>query len=177
MRTVFEQKNADFSTWAHLAARRLIYPRIFGTENLSFEDTSLTVSPRSQILDGEMAIDRIVRVHICNLGAPLVFTMQERFRTPGYAKWLDVTITEWNHASDLPSELYKINAGLFLYGYYDEVADTFLDAICLHTSSLLLALAHGRLVYRRQRNKKDQTFLGFSFSDLALSGIVAWRWN
>jgi hypothetical protein len=54
------------------------------------------------------------------LRAPLGFTIQERFRRPRYAEFQDLTLTEWNGNSNLPSELYKIRAGMFLYGYYSE---------------------------------------------------------
>jgi len=139
---------------------------------MAFEDTLLAMSERAQILDGEMGVDRIVRVKIHNLPAPLVFTVQERFRRPEFAKYQDLTVTEWNHASNLPSELYKINAGLFLYGYFDERITVFVDAIAIGVTDMLLAIATRRLRYDRRWNKKRQTFLTLRFDDMEKAGIV-----
>jgi len=173
-RTLYEQDNADFSNRAHMRARDVLYPRIFNVrrERLQFEDTLLAQSDRAKILDGEMGVDRIVRVTIHNLPAPLMFTVQERFRRPEFAKYQDMTVTEWNHASNSPSELYKINAGLFVYGYFDERSGRFPDAIVIGVTEMLLALAQGRLRYERRRNKKQQSFLALRFEDMEKAGIV-----
>lgn len=176
-RTLYEQDNADFSNRAHMRARDVLYPRIFNArrERLAFEDTLLAQSERAAILDGEMGVDRIVRVTVHNLPAPLVFTVQERFRRPEFAKYQDLTVTEWNHASNLPSELYKINAGLFLYGYFDERTSVFVDAIAIGVTDMLLAIATRRLRYDRRWNKKRQTFLTLRFDDMERAGIVRFR--
>lgn len=173
-RTLYEQNNADFSNRAHMRARDVLYPRIFNVrrERLQFEDTLLAQSDRAKILDGEMGVDRIVRVTINNLPAPLMFTVQERFRRPKYVERQDMTVTEWNHASNSPSELYKINAGLFVYGYFDERSGRFLDAIVTGVTEMLLALAQGRLRYERRENKKQQSFLALRFEDMEKAGIV-----
>lgn len=172
--TVYEQANAFFSNRAHMAARTMLYPRIFRTpvERMAFEDTLLAMSERAQILDGEMGVDRIVRVSVYNLRAPIVFTVQERFRRPEFARYRDLTITEWNHASDLPSELYKINAGLFVYGYYDEGQSRFVDAIAINVTNLLLSIARQEVRYLTRRNKKRQTFLAFDFDSLEAAGVI-----
>ena len=176
-RTLYEQDNADFSNRAHMRARDVLYPRIFNArrERLAFEDTLLAQSERAAILDGEMGVDRIVHVTVHNLPAPLVFTVQERFRRPEFAKYQDLTVTEWNHASNLPSELYKINAGLFLYGYFDERTSVFVDAIAIGVTDMLLAIATRRLRYDRRWNKKRQTFLTLRFDDMERAGIVRFR--
>lgn len=176
-RTLYEQTNADFSNKAHMRAMDVIYPCIFNVsrEHLEFEDTQLAQSERATILDGEMGIDRIVRVRVGGLRAPLVFTVQERFRRPEFAKYQDLTVTEWNHASNLPSELYKINAGLFVYGYFDEHREIFLDAIAISVTDMLFAIATRRLNYTRRGNKKRQTFLILRFGDMEEAGIVRYR--
>ena len=173
-RTLYEQDNADYSNRAHMRARDVLYPRIFNVrrERLQFEDTLLTQNDRARILDGEMGVDRIVRVTVHNLHAPLMFTVQERFRRPEFAKYQDMTVTEWNYASNSPSELYKINAGLFVYGYFDERSGMFLDAIVISVTDMLLALVQGRLRYDRRMNKKQQSFLALRFEDMEKAGIV-----
>lgn len=178
MRTIYESRNATFSESAHLTAQTTIYPQMFNTaaSNLSFEDVTMeNGNIRRQVLDGEMGVDRIVKVTCASLRGPLTFTVQERFRRPEYAHWQDMTITEWNGASNLPSELYKINAGLFVYGYYDEHGNTFADAICVHVSSLLYKMATGSVRYIKGHNKKQQDFVAFKFKDLHDADVVAWR--
>ncbi len=175
MRTQFDQSHKDFSDKAHLAAQKLIYPKIFNTNNLKFETTDLKDSEHSRILDGEMGIDRIVYVIVDNLKAPIKFTIQERFRSPQYLKWQDITITEWNNNSNLPSELYKINSGYFVYGYFDVTRNIFLDAICISVPDLLHSIVTNSLVYSRRINPKNQNFIGLKFQDLHNVGLVTWR--
>lgn len=176
MKTPYDKTNANYSNMAHMAAREVVYPAIFGTESLAYEDCTLAENARSRILDGEMAVDRIVRVSTSLLGAPIVFTVQERFRRPGNTRYQDLTITEWNKASNLPSELYKITAGLFLYAYYDDKSFQFTDAICMHVSVLLHALVRNAIEYKRGHNpRSQQTFLAFKFCDLEQAHAVMWR--
>jgi hypothetical protein len=175
--TVYETQNAEFSNAAHLAAQTLLYPAIFKTDasKLKFESTLLEDSARGAILDGEMGVDRMVHVEVEKLHQPLVFTVQERFRRPEWLTWQDLTVTEWNNASSLPSELYKINAGLFLYAYYDETAKAFCDAICINTTGLMQCIATGGITYTKRRNKKQQDFLAFKFDALHKAGLVTYR--
>lgn len=161
VKTLYEPINAQFSERAHQAARNVLYPIIFNRkpEELLYESASEQQNERQVILDGEMGVDRIVKVATLDLRAPLVFTIQERFRNRygkvrpdgtrlDYTKYEDLTITEWNHASDLPSELYKINAGYFLYAYYDEENDLFLHPIMINVADLLYALTQNSIIYK-----------------------------
>lgn len=167
-KTKYQPENAEFSNLAHTCARQLIYPQIFNTDKLTFESTLVGNSKRNTIYDGEMGIDRIVYVTTKDdkLRAPIKFTIQERFRKIVYTKYRDLTITEWNHNSNLPSELYKISAGLFLYGYFDKDKLSFGETIVINTTNLLYQLALGRVKYSRRNNVKNQTFLTFLFDDL-----------
>ena len=174
-RTQYDPHRAEFSNRAHATARALIYPELFATipESLNFEDdTLLTEGKRGGLLDGEMGIDRIVHVTVPNLHGTLRFTVQERFRLPEYACWQDLTITEWNGTSNTPSELYKITAGYFLYGYYDETNRSFPEALVICMPELLRRLAMREIPFRRQLNKKGQTFFGFTFADLDAAGVI-----
>jgi hypothetical protein len=175
-RTIYQTANAEFSNRAHQSARHLIYPKIFNkaSAQLEFEDTLLDMGERGRILDGEMGVDRIVKVTMPYLHAPLVFTVQERFRRPEFDKYKDLTITEWNNASNMPSELYKINAGLFVYGYFDETENIFTDAIVISVTDLLLAISRGLINYSTEYNKKCQYFLGFKFDHLEKAGVVVY---
>lgn len=171
--TAYSNTNATFSEQAHRIAQVELYPLLFGTSRLSFESTLLATSERNRILDGEMAVDRIVKVTVKKLHAPLSFTIQERFRKTKFAKYKDLTITEFNHSSRLPSELYKMTCGLFLYGYFDERLNTFTEAIAVSVPGLLLKISNEQIEYTVGRNpRSDQTFLCFSFAALEEAGVV-----
>jgi len=176
-RTIYEPDNANFSELAHLAAQKQLYPSIFKQpfSALVFISATSSINQKINILDREMGIDRIVNVFVKGFHKSFSFTVQERFRRPEYAKYKDVTITEWNNASSSPSELYKINAGIFLYGYYDLQAKSFLDAVAIDTSKLLLLLARQQLYFRRRRNNKLQDFIAIPFDELENKGVVLFR--
>lgn len=176
--TPYSNDNQKFSDKAHEVARKRIYPFIFNTEekNLQFTSTSLALGEKEKILDGEMGIDRIVEVVVKNVRKALKFTVQERFRRMKFAKWRDITITEWNHRTNLPSELYKINAGIFVYGYFNETTGEFQDAIAVDTTSLLYRLARREIDYTVEPNPRtDQTFYCFKFDALEQAGTVLYH--
>lgn len=174
-----DEARAKDSDTAHLAAQRLIYPALFGVPQfaLSFEAVHKPESDHARILDAEMGVDRIVRVAVDGLRNPLKFTVQERFRDPEAARWQDLTVTEWysSGSGGSPAELYRINAGLFVYGYFDKGKDEFLDAIAVDTVAMLRAIAQGGLQYTSQDNDRKQTFIAIKFRDLERSGAVVWR--
>jgi hypothetical protein len=176
-KTRYDKHNGDFSNRAHEAAKRLLYPSIFNVpfSALEFESTLLEQDAKSKLLDGQMGIDRLVRVRVDSLPAPLEFAIQERFRRVRFMNYKDLTITEWNYASGIKSELYKIKAGMFLYGYYDEQTSSFPDAICINTDGLKYALISGNISYVRRRNKKQQSFLAFKFVNLHDASVVMYR--
>lgn len=176
-KTIYQPENAEFSDKAHIAARTKLYPYIFNKHHnqLLFENISSDTSPKGRILDGEMGVDRLLKVTVPDLRNPLVFTVQERFRRPSYAKFKDITITEWNNASNQPSELYKINAGIFLYGYYDINTNAFIDAIAINTTDLLIMLAKQQIEFSSNSNQKQQNFLTFKFDDLYKADLVLYQ--
>lgn len=172
MGTKFEQANADFSDLAHIASQSQIYPYIFPQPSvLSFESTSLNMGERQRVLDGEMGIDRIISISN-GFNGPIKFTIQERFRRKEYSSYKDITITEWNHATNQPSELHKLHSNLFVYGYYDEKVDFFYDWIVINTSNLVRSIINKEINYQRRRNKKDQTFLTITFAEMNKTGGI-----
>jgi len=167
-----------------MAARRLLYPLIFQVpeQALKYESMTRWANERQRIFDGEMAIDRLVKVSAPRLAEPLTFTIQERFRNRYGTDWhgdivdytkkyTDVTITEWNHASNLPSELFKIRAGYFIYAYYDPAIDTFFKPIMVNVPKLLLTIVHDEIPWDRDYNPKQQSFLGFPYDELKSLGL------
>jgi len=180
-RTPYSKDNAAFSEQAHLAAQNLVYPNIFKTtrDKLTFESTLVNDSAKGAVLDGDMAIDKIVKVAaVHNLFKhPIQFTVQERFRRMEFMKWGDITITEWNNHSGLPSELYKLAANLFVYGYYDPATNSFGDAIALSVTDLLIKLCDGGLNFTYKNNpRSDQDFIGIKFMPaLQANCVIYWQ--
>jgi hypothetical protein len=179
-RTPYQKENGDYSNKVHELAQRIIYPELFRAQESDIdyeEDTLLEESERGAILDGEMAIDRIVKVKVKGLNGSIPFTIQERFRRPRYANFRDITITEWNHRSNLPSELYKIRANIFLYGYanHEETPNGFVEAVAIDTTQLLIKIARQEIKHKMQSNDKGQTFVTCAFEDLTKAGAVLWH--
>ena len=166
MKTTFSASRMQDSHCAHLAAQEQFYPLLFPDVPLTFEDTANTIK------DMEYAVDCIVAIGLRQLRAPLRLSVQERWRTDLEAmSWGDITVTEWNLASDLPSELHKLGAQLFVYGFYDKVAGRIVAAAAVDVPRMVLALSLGKLSYR-ERRRGDQSFLGFGVSDLEAVGAV-----
>lgn len=179
MKTVFEEKNKNFSDKAHLAAQIQVYPRIFGTPDIQFEDVTLSNGDeRSRIYDAEMAVDRILHVATNDFKKPLSFTVQERFRRTNYRnKYQDITITEWNHASNQPSELHKLTGGMFLYGYYDDAKNKITQYVMFSSAAVVFDILRKRLCYKRASNRKNQTFISIKFDDLRKNGLIISEWE
>ncbi len=183
MATRFDPDRKEHSDIAHIAAQKLIYPYVFGEDNLiRFEDTTLDsqdIDTRNKILDGELGIDRIIHVSptrcSVDLNKPMIVTVQERFRDKSYSDHKDITVTEWNHETNLPSEIHKLAAQLFVYGYFDYDNGDFVDSICVNVPSLILATAKNQIIWKRQGNDKRQTFLTATFSQLHTARVVQWH--
>jgi hypothetical protein len=178
MPTPYSTQNQLFSDCAHLAAQTWIYPALFNVppSQLRFTTTSLSIGEKERILDGEMAIDRIVHVKVQWFQSELEFTVQERFRKPKFAQFEDITITEWNRKTQQKSELFKLNAGIFVYGYFDEQYNTFIDWIAVNTVGLLHRLVKKQPTIQKRFNpRSEQDFLTFKFKHLEQAGLVMGR--
>lgn len=171
--TPYSQANRAFSDKGHLCAQAAIYPLIFPNSSLQFVPL-----PEEQVrtLDADMGTDRHVLVKVHSLREAFSVLVQERFRRARFADFQDVTITEWNHNSNLPAELYKIKAEMFLYAYYDEMSDSFLEAIALSMLALKVKIAQGSIAHDPELNtRSNQTFLGFKFDELESHHITVFR--
>lgn len=181
MRTPYSTDNAKFSNTAHECAREKIYPALFGVDQsrLAFDaKTLLDESERGRVLDGAMAIDHIVRVNVLRLRQSLAFTIQERFRRPEWAHKRDITITEWNHATNQPSELYKLEANLFVYGYFNEQTSSFIEVVTVNVPALLQAIANNTAPYKFGKNpRSNQSFLALTFDDLAARNLLVFHYK
>lgn len=178
MRTPITPENVEFSQEAHKAAQRQLYPNLFNTtpDKIVYEDVTLSEDPRHQILDGEMAVDRMINVSISSLRAPITFTVQERFRRTKFQHYQDITVTEFNLNSGRKSELYKLSGGLFVYGYFNNLTNLILQAVVFSSSALLLSFVRGNLNdWNVLTNKKNQTFFTFKFNILRKAGLIIYE--
>ena len=164
MSTVFSQENWEFTKRAHLAAQRQFYPLMF-PGGVTFEDTTKTAQ------DLDYAIDCQLSIAIPDLRAPIRLSVQERFRNPRDMGYGDITVTEWNLNTNEPSEIHKLGAQMFVYGFYDKFRDHICLAVAVDVGLLQWALSHGRITYKRQ-SRGDQSFLGFSYQVLHELGAV-----
>lgn len=159
----------DDSKRASTAAQSQFYPLLFPGRALKFEDVTKTVQ------DLEYAIDVQVAVDAPHLRAPLRFSVQERWRTDLAAmQWGDVTVTEWNLDTGRPSELHKLGAHLFVYGFYDKEGDRIVAAAAVEVPRMLRALSLGKLAPVRKL-RGDQSFLAFTLTELEGVGAVIFR--
>lgn len=170
-RTPYEPKKKEDTDKAHLIARNVLYPNWFkcSRDKLVFRDATAEE-------DKEEKIDRWVGYKNGKFARTLWFPVQERFRNPKYSKYRDVTITAWNHISNQPAELYAMRAELFLYGYYDQVNQDFIEAIGFDWSRCkryLLASVH----INEEMNKKKQSFVTVSFDELLSSGVADYLYS
>lgn len=178
MKTPYSADNGAFSDRAHLAAQRLIYPRVFATslERLIFEDTQYGGSERAHDYDATRGVDRRVGVIVDGLREPLYFTIQERFRQMNYARFRDITITEFNQMTSLPGELYKIEADLFTYAYFDDRRNCFGEGVVVDVALAKLRLCGGDLIYGRGKNPRSkQDFITLTFDNLRRANAIVWH--
>lgn len=164
MSTVFSQERWEFTKRAHLAAQRQFYPLLF-PRGVTFEDTTKTAR------DLDYAIDCELSIVVPDLRAPIRLSVQERFRNPRDIRYGDITVTEWNLDTNEPSEIHKLGAQMFVYGFYDKANDHIRLAVAVDIPLLQWALAHGEIAYERRR-RGDQSFLGFSFRALHELGAI-----
>ena len=166
--TAFSQDHWEETKAAHLAAREQFYPGLWpNAERIQFVDTTEAVAYL------KYGIDCIEAVTAKGFRAPLKFFIQERWRTPSARKYKDATVTEWNTVTDLPSELHKIAAQIFVYGYYDPFKNRILGALAINVPQMIRELGEGRLPYTHEnRPTKDQPFIGIKWNDLGDVGAI-----
>jgi len=176
--TRYDKDRQAFSDKGHVKAQTMVYPELFSVRPEQLDFTVIDEEEQKK-QDYTYGIDRTVKVEVARLKDKLSFTAQERFRHPKFIDYQDVTITEWNNNSNLPSELYKIHADLFVYGYYDPVTDNLIEAIVFHVSPFKMMLAQGKINYFRGCNQKNQSFITVKFDALKKSGLVVFhrRWG
>jgi len=180
MQTPYEEHNGAFSEKAHLAAQKSVYPLFFETKKLRFENTTMRDNGANSVYDVDKAVDRIVYVD-CELRGEIKFTIQERFRRPvtesGFRAFekRDITITEWNHNSNSPAELYKFECDYLVYGYFNEKTGNFGEVEVISIPRLKYQIVKGKIPATLEKNKKNQSFFCFPFDALEQADITVWK--
>lgn len=170
MNTPHNQDQHDFSSLAHEIAKRDLYPRLFGVspDRIRYAVMDFSKGEWYRLCDGNLGIDVIVKVDY-GLKMPLRFSIQERFRSPKFFDFDDITITSWNNLSDRPSELYKMVAQFFVYGVMDDAVNPtrFLRAMAVNVPDLVM-MRGGGLVKNNNGNRNDrgQDFEAYSISQI-----------
>jgi hypothetical protein len=175
-KTPLKKDQVALTARGHSIARKTIYPEIFKT----FGQNILYIkNVAGSELDKNFGIDVLIYTQNVFDKMRLLHTIQERFRQ--YDKWAienhkDITFTEWNHLSNEPSEWYKIQAKWMVYGFLNGNKDTSDDFVnwCIVSIPLLqLRYARREIVPSRDHfNDRDQSFLGFSYTDLFSQGCI-----
>jgi hypothetical protein len=167
----YSPERAAASQRAHRTAQAQFYPALFQGRPLAFEDCTDTAA------DLRYAIDVQVAVTLPQLRAPLRFTVQERWRLDLTAMaYRDVTVTEWNLDTDRPSELHKLGAHLFVYGFYDATRDRIVQAAAVNVPRMVRGYALGKLA-GATGSRGDQTFKCFALGDLTAIGAVEYLYE
>lgn len=144
-------------------------------DGVEFEDTVQTVRDLDYAIDCQLAAT-CARTPFrgCTtqpLRGPLRLSVQERFRRvqdlDRYGN--EITITEWNLASGQPSELHKLAAQLFVYGFYDDSRDVIVRAAAFSIPAILTGMIAGRLNYMRA-SRRDQHFVALHVPELRRAG-------
>jgi len=179
MNTPFDDNNKDFTDKAHAAARTQVYPHLFasGGVEIEIENVSVDDSDAHEILDQRLGVDVIIRATPPVFEQSIPIYVQERFRRPEYRHHQDITITKFNNKSDEVSEISKIAAQVFIYGYYEPALDEIQEAICVNTTVLLRQIIDGGLANGERQNPKEQDFITISFDELQEAGAVAFHLN
>lgn len=164
--TVFSPERMDFTRAAHLAARDQVYALMW-PEGVTFEDKVGTAQDLNYAIDAQLAVT------VPGLRGPIRLSVQERFREPEAMRFEDLTITEWNLATNQPSELHKLAAQLFVYGYFHRPSGHICRALAVDVGLLQWAFTHGGISPRAGRRPGgDQSFKAFAFDDLRRIGAV-----
>ncbi len=179
MATQFTEANKLFSDCAHKKADEVFYPKLFHGSVFTWDDNvQFDEGERGKVLDGQMAIDRIARVKLLDttFRAPILLTIQERFRNLQYMDFGDITITEWNVATNQPSEFHKLTANIFVYGFYDQYNDKLVGALAIDVACLMLSIIHNNIHYSRMNNgSKNQDFISIKYRELYRNNCVLAR--
>lgn len=166
---MFSNQQTKFTNIAHNTIMKIgFYNKILPRNNIDIHSTNVLhegYDEESRILDIKYGVDYRIIVHNLRLG-DIPITIQERFRDIKYYNHQDLTI-RLETKNGKSSELSKINADLFIYGYYDINNKKFEEIFVIDMVLVKLGLARQTLEFTIRKNKgKDSKFIAIKFDDL-----------
>ena len=166
---MFSNQQTKFTNTAHDTIMKIgFYDKILPRNNINVHSTNVIhkgYDEESRILDIKYGVDYRIIIHNPRLG-DIPITIQERFRDIKYYDNQDLTI-RLETKNGKPSELSKINADLFIYGYYNINNNKFKEIIVIDMVRVKLGLARETLQFTIKKNKgRDSKFIIIKFEDL-----------
>lgn len=170
MVTPLDHQKYNNSLNAHYQAKQQIYPLIFNYDVVvEHQDRNYK--------DLEDKIDVEVTYFDSEKNAPIVLSIQERWRDISFQHYQDITITAVNTNTGIPVEFYTGKMDFILYGYYDKRRGVFGDVIMVNFARLRYLYTQGYLGKNTNNNggSKNQDFYCFKFRDLLRHNCVEWH--
>lgn len=170
--TPYNDKQRKISDQVHLNYRDILYSSLFGVKPDAIVYDNLPEKFRSDA-DGYIACDCCMDVQYRGFPAGFRYLISYRFRDAArFQEKQDVTLTEWNEASNQPGELYKIAVAYFTYGYYapdGHLVEAVILDVCRHREAIIRDIIH----YDKGYNPHNQQpFYAFKFDELKRLGII-----
>lgn len=166
--TPFEPKLKEISDTIHLTYRDILYPSLFGVKPDAITYDDLPEEFRKQA-DGHLSVDCFMDVKFKGLRNAMRWTVSYRFRqAEHYQHYQDVTFTEYNHASDLISEVSKLCVNYFTYGYFNS-SGHLVEAVIINVPRLKTLIASGKIQPAHEdvpNFRSMQSFVSYSFEEL-----------
>lgn len=168
---VYSNKQTNFSNAVHDKLMKLnFYEKLFDNNNIKVIDTTVTkpgYNKEAQILDQKYGVDYRIIAKIKLLGN-IPVTIQERFRDIKYKHYQSLTIRV-ETKTGLASELSKINADFFIYGYVDIINGIIKpnQIVVINVALIKQAIIMDKLQYTIHKNYDGSGFIDIRFSDLS----------
>lgn len=167
----YTNTETEFSNATHDALiKNNFYIKLFKNKNIKIISTTVTrknYTKEAQMLDQNYGVDYRI---IINDGEwnEISFTIQERFRRLKYKSYQDLTI-RYETKCGFKSELSKINADYFIYGYAEVIDDIVQpnQIIVVNIPILKMAFAMNKLSYTTRMAYDGAKFITFKFSNLS----------
>lgn len=175
--TPFLSEQKDDSDRINQENRHLIYPYIFCTKEVIYDWDDMTDEQR-EYLDRSHGVDYSFCAKFPIFSDYMRFLVQYRFRDKYFQQFQDLTITLHNNASDLPGELSKLTAQLFVYGYYTKSSHRLIELLVADCQRMRSGILNETLPYTIGYNpRSDQPFVAIKFNDLKIQNMVLLHWG
>ena len=179
--TPFSSEQKRISDKVNHENRHLIYPYIDPlVKHIRYDYDSIDDDIK-KYLDSELGIDYSFWVSFPGFPDFMRFFAQYRYRdATQWQSCQDLTITLRNNASDLPGELSKLLAQLFVYGYYAKPTYRLVEVIVANCQKMRNGILTGTLPFKRSGEfnpRSKQPFIAVDFKNLYAQDMVLLHWR